>query len=263
MNSGIPDMSDVDDTVVDEVDTEAFETLDWSDIDPDAHRLADTVEPIDDVTVPVDAHPQLLRVDAPLDPERQFRDVAELHPDRLRPADPADQRRLEDAFAEDPSPETLVEHINPGHAGRDDMALPGRTTNCADCARAFQDGLEGRPRVAAEISPSGLPSDDYSFAAGENRVYTEQWAGERSEQTRYEAVEAHLTRSGGSAILMASGRNRGHAFNAFFDYDTGRVKWADAQQGIIGDWPPPIHVHPLGHYTKLSALYFGAERRQL
>lgn len=216
-------------------------------------RLASPIDdgpPID--WVRLDAHPRL-DAGAPLDPERTRVEVAALHPDRLTPARPELQTRLETALATDPTPKTLAREINPGYWSSDAGEREGRLANCADCARAFQDGLDGRPRAAATIDERGLPLAEHDQAPGEAAAYTEQWAGRRAEGTTYAAVGDELRRSRGSAIVFGYGDGGGHAFNAYWDQRRGSVRWADAQAGTTGDWPPDEHAE---QFPTLNAIWF-------
>lgn len=194
-----------------------------------------TGQPVDRPTA--DASP-LLEAGAPLDPARRGVDVAGLHPDRFTQPTAHDQRALEAAYRLDPTPETLVEGINPGVWSDSPADRAGRTMNCAECARAFQDGLGGRPRVAAAIGPEGLAPRGADRSAGETADYTEQWAGRRAELLSYPTLEQRVRESRGSAIVLGFGPEGGHAFNAYWDDDRRAVRWADGQVGLTGEWPP-------------------------
>lgn len=184
-----------------------------------------------------DGPAERLAPDAALDPTRVRVSVAELHPDRLTPGRPAQDDRLAAAIAADPRPEHWVRHINPGFVEDALAGQAGRTENCAESARAFQDALDGRPHAAASIDERGLPCADRESGMGEDIQYTEQWAGRRSEATSWAAIEAAVRDRQASAIVFAFGSADGHAFNAYTD-DAGDVRWADAQSGETGAWPP-------------------------
>lgn len=188
-----------------------------------------------------DVRSELLPADAELDDRRTRVDLTSLHPDRLEAARPDQQREFDRAYRADPSPETIARGINPGYYSDDPEARRGRMLNCADCARAFQEGLEGKPRVAARIDSRGLPSADRDRALGEHQVYLEQWAGARGEPMSYAEVERRVRDQRGSAILFGYGPDSGHAFNAYWDADRATVRWADGQVGDTGDWGTGDH----------------------
>ncbi len=178
---------------------------------------------------------ELLKEGAPLDSRRKDVPVSDLYPDRLQRAGSEKQRRLEAAYRADSRPEAWIGLVNPVTSDRSDR---GRLENCADCARAFQAGLDGRPIAAASILPRGLGLAGKRERGGEHPAYTEQWAGQRAIEITYDELGRSLADSGGSAILFGWGPGGGHAFNAYFDADLGRVRWADAQNHVIGNWPP-------------------------
>lgn len=178
----------------------------------------------------------LLDANADLDPDRFRVDVSRLHPDRFEPATADQQKQLEEQFRADPTPETLARGINPGFYSDDPDDYRGRLTNCGDCARAFQEGLEGHPRVAARIDDRGLPAAGEDDGPGENKVYLEQWAGKRALATDPDRLERDLRSNRGSAIVLGFSHEGGHAFNAYWDERTSTVRLADAQAGFTADW---------------------------
>lgn len=124
--------------------------IDWAELDQASIDRSDLnrVEPLDQTGLAAGrpADNGLLRFDQPLDPSLEQVPVVDLHPTRLtRATAGAGQQELERAYEVDPRPESWIGRINPGFW---DDALGGgvgRTENCADCARAFQSTLEGRP----------------------------------------------------------------------------------------------------------------------
>lgn len=228
--------------------TDRVPTIDWASleratVDRPAAVAADQAgdrvgdEQADLTAIHLDGPADRLAPGAALDPARTRVAVAELHPDRLTPGTPAQDDRLAAAIAEDPRPEYWIPHVNPGFVGDALAGRAGRTENCADSARAFQDVLDGRPHTAAAIDERGLPCADRESGMGEDLQYTEQWAGRRSEATSWAEIEAAVRDRHGSAIVFAFGSGEGHAFNAYTD-DAGNVRWGDAQSGDTGPWPP-------------------------
>lgn len=218
--------------------------IDWASIDRATGDRATGVagdqvdgERADLTAARLDGPTDRLAPDAALDPARFRVAVAELHPDRLTPGSPAQDDRLTAAIAEDPRPEHWIQHVNPGFVEDALAGRAGRTENCADSARAFQDALDGRPRTAASIDERGLPCADREPGMGEDLQYTEQWAGRRSEAISWGEIEAAVRDRYGSAIVFAFGSRDGHAFNAYSD-GAGDLRWGDAQSGDTGPWPP-------------------------
>ena len=208
---------------------------------------------------PADA--PLLEAGAPLDPSRERVAVAELHAERLMPGTAEEQRRLEAAYRNDSRPESWAPLVNPVDPSLSFEDRRLREENCADCARSFQRGLEGDPVVAARIGQAGLPLADgpRGGGGGEAIVYTEQWAGRRCELVAYGEVHDRLARDGGSAIVMATGAEGGHAFNAYWDEGQGKVRWADAQAGVVADWPPAEYAN---RFPTCRSIFFDQEVRR-
>jgi hypothetical protein len=236
----------IDARTVDAERVEVHDGIDWSELDrASSRRLDDTgIDPSDDRALDVPAIPQAVdrsrfldRYES-LDPSLEHVEPVDVHPDRFTPATDAQAARLDALFHESRDPEHWIEAVNP-RAGAEAASATGRWENCCACARAFQDGLDGRPRVAATIDPRGLSLDGAPDGAGEDSAYTEQWAGRRFEASPYAEVGLQVERTGGSAIVHASSLDGpGHAFNVYWDNASGRVRWADAQRGVVGDWPP-------------------------
>lgn len=197
---------------------------------------------------PADSRPLLDRGE-PLDPSRVGVSVPELHPDHFTGPTADERTAIRRAWEADSSPEHWVRHVNPG--GDSD---PARMVNCADCSRAVQLTLEGRPTAAAALDAGRLPlQSDVGDGAGEAPDYTEQWSADRARPMTYEQVADELRRSGGSAIVFGYSEEGGHAFNAVLD-DSGRVTWIDGQLGEVGEWPPPYR----STFTETEAILFPA-----
>ena len=192
-----------------------------------------------------------------LDPAREGVSVSTLHPDRLAGPSLDETRRIAEAVATDGRVETWVRSVNPTFAADARSGRASHTENCADCARSVQATLDGHPTAAAAISPEGLPLAGSAEEGGEHSAYTEQWAGRQAETTDYRDIGRRLEVDHGSAIVFASG-DGGHAFNALWSPDRGRVLWADGQTGEVGDWPP-AHLEALMPSTR--AIFFPAARR--
>ena len=197
----------------------------------DAHhdRVVDTV----------DRESDLIESGSPLEERRIRQSVSSAHLDRFDLPVDGDRAAIDRAYLADPRPEHWISLVNPGLNRPGGMADVGPTENCAECARAFQLGLDGTPTVAAEIHPGGLPPADFPPGSewwGESVDYTEQWAGRRFTEVSYEDIGRILEQSHGSAVVAGTGPSGGHAFNAFWDGEA--VRLADAQQGIIDEWPP-------------------------
>jgi len=225
-----------------------YARIDWSSLEPLDSRP--TGLPSDTSDLQPDA--------APLEPARERVDVAMLYPERLTPADAEESAAIAQVHARDRDPVAWVTRVNPRF--REDLELgdPGHTTNCADAARAFQEGLDGRPRVAARIARGGLPAaGDPEASGGEASIYTEQWAGERFEPASYDAIENRVRSTKGSAIVHAVGPFGGHAFNLYFEPSSDRVRYADAQRGTIGDLRPRYEQR----FPHARAIYFDGSDR--
>lgn len=204
-------------------------SIDWTTLDG----------PLDATVRSGPADAPLLAIDEPLDPARFRVDIPAAYPERFAAAEPIERDRLRLARLDSPTPDHWVEYVNPPDPITDGRGQD-RLENCCECARAFQETLEGSPRVAAKIAPQGLGLDGCADAPGESSAYTEQWAGRRFESTTYDEIARRVEETRGSAIVHASPESGGlgHAFNAFWDAGTERVRWADAQAGVVGDWPP-------------------------
>lgn len=181
--------------------------------------------------------------------DRQRVPVDVFHPDRLKAADTA---ALDNLMETHPSRANVVDwspEINPGFIDDAVQGRAGRTQNCADCARAVQETIDGSPRVASAIDDRGLPLDS-GRAAGEDVAYTEQWAGQRFVDADYEAVARRVAADHGSAIIVGFG-NGGHAFNAVWDGQ--RVKLVDGQTGRTYDWERAPYRD---RFDTFQAIYF-------
>lgn len=200
---------------------------------------------------------ELLETGTPLSPERLKTPMADLHPDRLTAPNETLDQRLQQQWQHDQRPESWIGGINPGFFEDAVANRPGRTENCAECARSVQSTLEGSPRVAAEIDTRGLPLADTESYGGEHLSYTEQWAGQRAEVATYPDIARTLADTRGSAIVHAYGPEGGHAFNACWDEASGKVRWLDGQVGLVGDWPPEDLAH---RFPETRVLYFDSRR---
>lgn len=234
--------------------TEVGLAIDWHRLDL-RHRDGQDGSDLPPVGDPGDH--RLLEDGEALDPSREGRPVSDLHPDRLTAPTLEQQRGIADAVARDGRVDGWVGAINPDFArdARDGRA--DHTTNCADCARAVQSTLDGRPTAAAAIHPDGLPLAGSPERGGESVAYTEQWAGRRADTVGYDEIGRRVAADRGSAIVFATG-DGGHAFNAVWSPEHGRVRWVDGQSGETGDWPPD---HLAARLPRTSALFFPAPRR--
>jgi hypothetical protein len=213
--------------------TDQTEPIDWSAND----------FPVDGSLDSSGARRELLEPGQPLDPSRERLALPTQYPERFLPAAPSDQASLCTAYGADATPEHWVHLVNPGLWEGLTKGDAARAENCAECARCFQLGLEGKPVVAAGISAGGLPlKADSGPHGGEAVAYTEQWAGTRATDAAPQDVRDAVAAGQGSAIILAHGPEGGHAFNAYWDEGSRSVRWADAQQGVIGDWPPEEFV---------------------
>lgn len=249
-------------------------SIDWGGLQP--RGLQDATEPVHDQTRLLEArldptdlpsttdrrpadHTDLLTADDAdrLMPDRADVAVADLHPDRLAPPSPAEVADLRRAWEADPRPEAWIDRINPAWMGDAVEGRPGHTENCADCARAVQATLDGRPTAAGAIDAEGLPLRDHPADGGEHPAYTEQWAGRHAEVASYRDIGDRVADSRGSAIVFAQG-DGGHAFNAIWSPERGRTMWADGQTGEVGDWPP---AHLQERMPDSRAIFFRDARR--
>ncbi len=185
-----------------------------------------------------------------LQPERYRMAVDSLHPDRLRPAEPASLDRLQETRPERTNVSDWAPRVNPGFLHDAMLGRSGRTQNCADCARAVQDTIDGHPRVAASIDRRGLPLDGES-ASGEDVAYTEQWAGQRFDDSDYDSIGRRIQEEQGSAIIAALGRTGGHAFNAVWDGES--VRLVDGQTGRTYPWEDAPYRQ---RFNKFRAIHF-------
>lgn len=171
-----------------------------------------------------------------LDPSRERVAITELYPDRVRPPTEAQRCGVTDAWNRDRGLASWIGEINAEWTTDARQGLVGHTENCADCARAVQETWDGRPTAAGSIASDGLPLQG-GRGGGEHPAYTEQWAARRAETSSYDEIGDRVAASRGSAIVFAHG-DVGHAINALWEPQQGRVIWADGQTGELGDWPP-------------------------
>jgi len=175
-------------------------------------------------------------------------------PDRYERADESDVQRLAEARAESADPRDWVDLINPGADAAD--AGIGRLQNCAECARAVQETLDGRPTVAASLVCGGPDARTKGPNTGEQPQVTEVWADKKFEPVSYQEIEERLWRDGGSAIIAGYGPSvSGHAFNAVFV--DGAVRSVDGQVGEVTDWPDPELA---ARFPDTSAIFFPDRR---
>ena len=220
--------------------------VDWREL-----ARADRPLPADDV--PADTPPLLdARALDHLDRRRAGVPVADLRPDRLDRAGTGDADTLRAAYEADPRPDAWIDRINPGFEADVVAGRAGRTENCAECARAVQATLDGRPTAAAAISADGLNLAGEPPGGGEHPVYTEQWAGRRAETATYDQIGARLADTKGSAIVFAFGET-GHATNAHWDAARGEVRWLDGQLGVDDRWPP---AELRERFPRTTAIFF-------
>lgn len=188
-----------------------------------------------------------------LHPDRLRVPVDTLYPDRLRATNDGHLDRLTELTPDRTNVSEWADKVNPGFIQDAVLGRPGRTTNCADCARSVQDTLDGRPRVAAIIDRQGLPLDGGS-TSGEDLAYTEQWAGTRFEDTDYNSIGRRVADSHGSAIVAGHGRHGGHAFNAV--WDGCAVQLVDGQTGRTYPWYDSPYKH---RFDRFRAIHFPAK----
>lgn len=206
-----------------------------------------------DQVAPTGERPQrLLEHAEPLQSSRRRTPLERLHADRLTVAPDDAARSLIEQHGADPHPRSWISEINPGFTADVVEARAGRTENCADCARAVQETLEGHPRAACSIDERGIPLRDDPEAGGEASDYTEQWAGRRAQPTTYVELGDELRRDVGSAIVFVSG-DTGHATNAFYDRSSDTVLWLDGQLGRCEPWPPTELVE---RFPRVDAIQF-------
>ncbi|MGW7054739.1 toxin glutamine deamidase domain-containing protein [Streptomyces sp. NPDC054887] len=129
--------------------------------------------------------------------------------------------------------------------------MPGRSNNCADCARSFLETWYGNPQVSAPRTPDadedGNP-DPFSPEnnANENQMrwagtpYTYSGPGDDPDTAAGIAWDLEQAGHGASAIVhvdWADGSG-GHAFNVV--NHNGTVVWVDTQSGEVSH--EPLHI---------------------
>lgn len=60
--------------------------------------------------------------------------------------------------------------------------------------------------------------------------------------------------------MLAQGPEGGHAYNVYWDDVHDCIRWADAQQGVVGDWPP---LELERRFPRPSAILLFSERNRL
>jgi hypothetical protein len=114
-----------------------------------------------------------------------------------------------------------------------DEGLPGRDSNCGECARAVHSTWHGRPATAAAMADPD--------SGGESPARMAEWAGREPEPVTLAQVAVRLTELGpGSSAVVgcewSPAGSGGHWFNAV--NDAGTLKAADGQSGKVETWPP-------------------------
>lgn len=114
-----------------------------------------------------------------------------------------------------------------------DEGLPGRDSNCGECARAVQSTWHGRPAAAAAMADPDC--------GGESPARMAEWAGREPEPVTLAQVAVRLAELGpGSSAVVgcewSPAGSGGHWFNAV--NDAGTVKAVDGQSGKVETWPP-------------------------
>ncbi|MCC2278602.1 hypothetical protein LKL35_24705 [Streptomyces sp. ET3-23] len=122
--------------------------------------------------------------------------------------------------------------------------MPGRSNNCADCARSFMETWYGNPQVSAPRTWDLDAAGNLDRWSPERNGVTnaERWAGAgyryAGEGPAYAEVASELLRGGhGSSAYISVNwpQGGGHAFNAV--NHRGRIYWVDTQDGSVSTYP--------------------------
>jgi hypothetical protein len=198
-----------------------------------------------------------------------------LGPDHLAPLeDPAYQRAVEDSLR---SPDGFVVGADPlTHPYRELVndggpSVPGRNSNCVDCALSAVSSFYGRPEVSVprwpDLVPEGGPAHPLGEVDGYQRV--EAWLGtsawsshgvpDRPMADQYAAVHDHVDELGpGSSAVVAIGFQKfdehdlpvfddegrrvadgEHVVTVVFPHEASHPVWWDPQSGEAWPSPPP------------------------
>ncbi|MFD5097775.1 toxin glutamine deamidase domain-containing protein [Streptomyces albidochromogenes] len=184
-----------------------------------------------------------------------IRDDLDHSPGGLREPDPQDQQILANAVPKNPdgTPQRFPDPFGPWSELQNDGGneVPGRSNNCADCARSFLETWYGNPQVSAprtlDHDEDGNP-DPFSPEndANENQMrwagtpYTYSGPGDDPNTAAGIVWDLEQAGHGAAAIVhvdWADGSG-GHAFNAV--NHNGTVVWVDTQSGEVSH--EPLHI---------------------